>query len=215
MKKILFTTAAIALSFNVAFSQNLTTGSPGQPLRVNQKDASLGSPYFNTAFSPSSIQTTAKKDFKLKALRYNVYLQQLEYMDNNLVYRVQDSIATFSILDSTGKSQTFTKSKVNNKDVYLQEVVTGKAELLKFYTAKPSTTEDWYTKKKTKTLVHTVKYYVRKDGVTKEINKPEKDVLTLFSDKQQEVKSYLAKSDSDLKSQEGLVSLFKYYNSLN
>ena len=215
MKKILITTAVMALTANLSFSQNLTTSSPGQPLRVNNKDISVGTPYFNPDFVPSTVQTTAKKDFKLKALRYNVYLQQLEYLDNDRVYTVQDSIAAFTIADSTGKDQTFIKSNVNNKNIFLQEVVTGKAELLKLYTAKPSTSEDWYTKKKTKTIVHTVKYYSRKDGVTKEITKSQKDLLTLFSDKQEAVKSYLAKSNTDLKSETDLTALFSYYNSLN
>jgi len=215
MKKILFTTAVIALSANLSFSQNLTTGSPGQPLRVNNKEISEGSPYFTSTFSPSTIHTTGKKELKLKALRYNVYSQQLEYLDNNLVYAVQDSIAAFSIPDSAGKSQTFIKSKVNNKDLYLQEVVTGKADLLKLYTAKPSTSEDWYTKKKTKTIVHSIKYYSRKDGVTKEITKSEKEILSIFSDKQQAVKAYLTNSKTDFKSETDLTALFSYYNSLN
>jgi hypothetical protein len=215
MKATLLTAVFFASALNAAFSQNLTVGSGAQPLRVNKTSNFGGSPYFNSAFNPSKIKTSSNKEFAIKALRYNVELQQLEYKENELVYAIQDSVISFSTVDSAGIAHQFVKNKLGKKDAFFQVVVPGKAELLKLYTAKVSSSEDWYTKKVTKTLVHTVKYYALKDGAVKELSKSGKDVLALFADRQEQMKDYLAKTDPNLKSQDGLSALFKYYNNLN
>lgn len=212
MKTKIYLALILTLSVSTVFSQGLSVGETGKQLKQTSAKESVGSPYFSDAFSKSSVETMSKKKITLNALRYNLFTQNLEYEDKNELYAVQDSLESFTMPDSSGKVIEFVKKTVNNKSGFYQVLVTGKAELLKRYNAKTETTTDWYTKKETRVMKQYVTYFISKDGKVEQVPGSAKGLLTLFSDKPNEVKAYIKEQSPDLKTEAGLTEVFKIYN---
>lgn len=210
-----FSILLVLLSSGHAFSQNLTVGASGTPLRELKRRDELGSAYFNTQFLASDVVSAGGKRFSLAALRYNLLNQQVEYLDDDVVYQVQDSLLSFRVIDNLGKSHLMEKKVMDNKPLFLETIAKGKVALFKRYTAKSTNTEDWYTKKKVTTIVPEVAYYVSNGDNLERFSANRKNVLTLFSDKGEQIKTFLNKNGTDFKSDDSLKDLFSYYNSLS
>lgn len=194
------------------FSQTLSVGGAGKTLQQTRSAAYTGTPYFNDTFTKGKLHTNSGKDLDVPALRYNLADQQVEYMDKDLVYAVQDSLKSFTLADSSGKSHEFVKIKADKKEDFFETLVTGKISLLKHYSAKSVSTEDWYTKKQTKAMVQEITYYSSKDGKIEKLNTSGKSLQVLFNDQQTQVKAFLKDQEPDLKKDEGLIALFQFYN---
>lgn len=214
MKKSILLTVFLLSFTKLAFSQNVTIGVSGKPLQLSNKSTTEGNPYFNPASTKSSLLTTSGKQIDLPAVKYNLYTQEVEYSDNNQIYAVQDSLKGFTILDSAGIKHNFVKMNAGKENLFFGVLATGKIELLKHYSAKKATTEDWYTKKQTKKIVPQSTYYYSKNGVIEKLNISEKKLLPIFSGKESLVKTFISEKSPDLKTEAGLVAVFDYYNTL-
>jgi hypothetical protein len=197
---------------NFLFAQNVTIGVSGTPLRALKTQNEKGSPYFNDQFAKSDVVTKGGKAISLAEVRYNVLKQQIEYLNNDVVYDVQDSILSFKITDTIGKVHLLEKKQLNNKPYFFEVLAPGKIALLKHYTAKTSSSEDWYTKKKVVTIVHDTIYFVMKNDVIEKFSPSKKNILALFADRQEQIKAFMNNNATDLKSDESLKPLFAYYN---
>lgn len=216
MKTKIILTLGLALSTTLVFSQGLMVGVTGKQLKQTPNKEVTGSPYFlSDSFVKSKIVTLSNKKLDINALRYNLYTQDVEYKDQVATYAVQDSLQSFTMPDSAGKTLEFVRKKVNNEDGFYQVVVSGKVELLKRYTAKSETTTDWYTKKEIKAMKHHITYFSNKDGKIEKLSVSSKGLLTLFGDKAAVVKTYIKEQSPDLKTEEGLADVFKIYNASN
>lgn len=192
------------------YAQTLNVGGNGKALQVTKSTAYSGSPYFNETPVKSKLITNSGKSLEVNQLRYDLSNQQVEYIDKDVVYAIQDSLTSFSLPDTAGKIHEF--KKADGK--FLELLVDGKIKLLKYYAAKTASTEDWYTKKLTKTMVHEESYYSSKDGKIEKLNPSAKNLGNLFSDQQASIKAFIKDQDLDLKKDQGLIALFQYYNTL-
>lgn len=215
MKNAIFYALCVVFFSTNVFSQTLQIGGSGKTLQQMKNNAVLGTPYFNDSFLSSVITTYSSKELNISQLRYDIYVQNIEYLYNDKVYLIQDSVKSFTATDSTGKSHVFVKKRLSKKDSFFQILATGKIGLLKQYQAKLVSAEDWYTKKQTKTFVHEVIYYTGKGENLEKLNTSRKGLTALFSDKIAAVNEFIEKNKTDLKTDEGLVSLFQFYNGLN
>lgn len=212
----IFLIFSILIAFtNFATAQNLTVGTSGMPLRELKSRVEQGSSYFHDQFVKSDVVTTGGKHLSLEAIRYNILNQQVEYLSKDVVYEVQDSLQSFQVTDSSGTSHVLEKQLLNGKPYFFEVLASGKLGLLKRYTAKKSETEDWYTKKKVQSVLRRPEYYVLKAGKVEHFSPSKKNVQALFTDKSDQVKSYLNNNSPDFKSDDSLKELFEFYNSLN
>lgn len=215
MKHLFYLLLFLLLNSSQSFAQNLTVGTAGMPLRELKIRKEEGSIYFNDQFVKSDVVTTGGKHLSLEAIRYNILKQQVEYLSKDVVYEVQDSLQSFQVTDSSGNSHVLEKQLLNGKPYFFEVLASGKVGLLKRYTAKKSETEDWYTKKKVQSVLRRPEYYVLNAGKVEHFSPSKKNVQTLFTDKPDQVKSYLNHNTPDFKSDESLKELFDFYNSLN
>jgi hypothetical protein len=205
----------LLLNSGHAFSQTLTIGTSGTPLRELKRADELGSPYFNPQFLASDVVSAGGNKFSLPAIRYNLLNQEVEYMDKDEVYKVQDSLRSFRVIDNLGRSHLLEKKVMDNKPLFFETLAQGKVALFKRYTAKTTNTEDWYTKKKVTTIVPEVTYYVLKGEEFERFSASKKSVLSLFNDKAEQIKTFINNNPTDFKSDESLKDLFTFYNSLS
>jgi hypothetical protein len=214
MKRILLTILLTAAFSNLINAQNLTVGTAGMPLREIKGRMEQGSSYFNDQFVSSAVVTSDGKHLTLEAIRYNTLNQQVEYLSKDVVYEVQDSLTSFTVTDSTGKSHFLQKQQMNGKPYFFEVLASGKVGLLKHYTARKSETEDWYTKKKVQALVKKSEYYILKGGKLDQFYPSRKNIISVFNEKPDQVKLYLNNNSPNFKSDESLKELFEFYNSL-
>lgn len=212
MKTKILLALILALSTSFVFSQGLMIGGTGKQLKQTSTKDIAGSPYFNDSFLKSEAVTLSNKKLEIYALRYNLFTQDVEYKDQVATYAVQDSLQSFTLPDSAGKTLQFAKRKVNGENGFYQIVVAGKAELLKRYIAKSETTTDWYTKRDTKAMKHHIAYFSNKDGKIEKVSASSKGLLALFADQAEAVKAYIKEQSPDLKTESGLSDVFKVYN---
>jgi len=215
MKRIFLAFSLFTAISNYSNAQNLTVGTAGMPLRELKTQPAQESGYLNNEFLPSTVVTPGGKHLSLEAIRYNVLNQQVEYLNKDVVYEVQDSLASFTATESTGKSHLLEKKPMNGKSYFFEVLASGKLGLLKRYTARKSETEDWYTKKKVQAVVIKPEYYIVKDGKVLPFSPSKKEIQSIFKDNPDQVKSYLKNNTPDFKSDESLKELFQFYNSLN
>lgn len=212
--RFLFTVLLFCSPYTILFAQNLTVGSSGMPLRALKGHDEKGSPYLNEQFIKSDVMTLNKTTFPDRAIRYNVVNQKVEYLNDDLVYEIQDSLSSFKITDSTGRRHTFERKIMNKKPYFFEPLAVGKVSLLKRYNAVNRSSEDWYTKKKVVAIVHTVDYYILKGNDLEKFSASKKNILDLFSDKSEQVKTFINNNSEDLKSDDSLKGVFEYYNTL-
>lgn len=215
MKNLIFlfflTTQAIFV-----FAQNVTVGPSAKPLLKSvTKNPTEGSPYFNNRYANGKIKTVSQKEFNVKDLRYNLETQQLEYTENNNIYAIQDSVQSFTLVDSLGKSHTFNKSGADHTNNFYETVADGSVALLKQYTVKKEATEDWYTKKKANKMVQQSNYFTNKGGVIQKFTPSAKNVTTILGDKKDEISTFIKNEQLDLKQEEDLIKVFNFYNKPN
>ncbi|MBT2562643.1 hypothetical protein [Pedobacter sp. ISL-64] len=199
-----------------SFSQNVTVGIGAKPLMVSvAKNNIEGSPYFNQAYADCKIKTITQKELTVKALRYNIETQQLEYTENNNVYAIQASVQSFTAPDSLGNPHHFTKMKIDNAVGFYEVAVHGNIMLLKQYVVKKDVVEDWYTKKKITELVKHINYFTGKNGTIQKLTPSTKNIANALANKKEEVLAFIKNEQLEPKQDQDLVKIFEYYNSLN
>ncbi|KQM79131.1 hypothetical protein ASE74_00735 [Pedobacter sp. Leaf216] len=214
MKKIFLLLILISLT-TYNFAQNVTVGPSAKPLLKSViKNPVEGSPYFNTKYANGSIKTVSQKAFDIKNVRYNLETQQLEYTENENVYAIQDSVQSFTLLDSVGNSHQFIKLKTGQAEGFYEAVAEGNVSLLKQYSIKKEIVEDWFTKKKTNKLVQRTAYLTSKAGTIQKFTPSTKNITTVLADKKEQVATFIKNEQLDLKQDDDLIKVFKYYNTL-
>lgn len=195
-----------------AFSQNITVGEAGKPLLTTKNPGFIGSPYYNDQYSVSKLVTNSGKKLDVPSIRYNLLSQQLEFLSQGTVNAVQDSVKTFTLADSAGKTKEFVKMPAEKEQRFFEVAVPGKVSLLKYYSAKKETAVDFYTKKQTKTIKKEITWFYGKDGKAEKLGTSTKNVLAAFGDQQDKIKAYLKEKSPELKNEADLVALFTFYN---
>jgi len=197
---------------NFIYAQNLTIGTAGMPLRELKARSEQQLSYFNDEFMPSAVVTLDGKHLTLEAIRYDLLKQHVEYLDKNVVYEVQDSISSFTIKDSIGKSHLLEKLQMNGRPYFFEVIASGRTSLLKRHTAKISETEDWYTKKKLQSVIKRSEYYTLKGGKFERFSPSKKNILALLNEDPERLKTFLNNKPLDFKSDYSLKAIFDFYN---
>jgi len=178
-----------------------------------------GSPYLDDEFNYGSIYTVQKMHFADIPLRYNIYNDDLEFKTPE--GEVQ-ALATPDIVEKAvfGSIQlVYCPYIVSNKNkkgffVVLEE---GKVSLY----AKPGvifregTAPGAYKEPEPPKFVKkSDDYYLRVGSGQAQIIGNKKELIALFPDNQDKIKSFISKNKTKTNKPESLKELFKYYNSL-
>lgn len=222
------------LSYTSAISQHMPANAPGAFLGLNVTDHMLqldtrrflygsdgqkieGSPYLNETFVPGEV-VSSKGKFTGIDLRYNLYSENMEFRQRDVVYaltprpeikRINFGNYSFVISDYELKGQ--------KKTGYFVLLDSGKVTLLakkrvSFREAQPPKAIETMGKP-AKYINEQDDYYYRiGDGRALEVNNVSKLIESL-PDKQEEMKAF-AKKEKISKNERELIELIKYYNSL-
>lgn len=213
--KIVFLFFCIITYATFSYAQNITVGSGEKPLLKSLvKTTTQGNVFFYNGFANGKIITAEQKEFSVINLRYNLETQELEYLENDLVYAVLDAVQSFSLLDSVGNTHLFVKLPPDQPTGFYEILVDGRISLLKLHTIKKEVTEDWYTKKKTNKILKLNIYFIKKDNAFEKLTPSTKNVVTALIDKKDELTAFIKDEQLDVKQGDDLVKIFKYFNAL-
>jgi hypothetical protein len=237
MKKFLFLSVIGILSTSTpAFSQannaayNLNT----RQINLEQQRAAFGltefefnniegSPYANESFLVGVINQEDKSVYDKILLRYNIFADEIEIKksgnssdsdydalikDPKSIVKIANSIYVFVPFEgSMEKGHYFT--------VVLEEIAFDLYKKTEVDYSKPYKAKTSYERDRPAKFTQKNSYYlVSKNGTFYELPDSKSKIIKVMSSKEVEVKSYIKKNKLDISSENDLVKLVKFYNSL-
>lgn len=204
-----------ALTFSGNGETNFTSGYftkyvPGDDYKFVE-----GNPYLFEKWSTGIIKLESGANLKMESCMYDLYHERLMFLqdENPLYFSNPEDIDRFTV----GTSEFINIKNETNNDFY-EILVEGKdLKLLKKYNC------DIIKGKETNGITQatadkfkiTNDYYLKKGDVELiKVKIKEKDILKLLSNKEQEVKKYIQDNKLNLKNENDLVELFKFYSTL-
>ncbi|MEN8121726.1 MAG: hypothetical protein ABFS35_15350 [Bacteroidota bacterium] len=225
MKKNIFYTIFLMIISLQIFAQvnNTYLDYFREKLRINSKPVKIvdykdikGSPYLTDDFVDSKIYFRKDSVFKIP-LRYNVFDQSMEYMQNNMVYAISNP-EIIEKIEMDNWAFIYYRNNENIKyNSYYELLVSGKSYLLAkkdigYREAEPpkpiveSEPAKFFKRKDT--------YYVVIDGALPALVKNKKVLLEIFKDKEDEIEKFIKKEKISYKKRKDIIRLVEYYNGL-
>ena len=173
-----------------------------------------GSPYLSEDFVPGKLIVGVKDRFNV-SLRYNAYQDEFEMKDakNNIVAVLKKPDIVVEMQMKTYKLYNF-----EDKLTYFKELnLNGKASLLKkeskkFIKAKEA--ENSYSSGKSAKFVLKRGYYINVANSINKIKLNKKALLNELRDKEDDLTKFIKLNKLKLKSEDEVILLLDYYNSL-
>ncbi len=199
--------------------QNLNAGSGIWIKNINKSKVSGSYYYFNNWKNTAVIYTIDNKGYKLKNVNFNIKDNRLEAQIRN---QVADKIFAFNTSDvskATIGNHTFVSKILPNKPNTLVErlLSSSNANLYKYYeneikeaTVNPMTHQKMGDDK----IVLKTTLFLELDGKIKELRLKKNSILTMFKNKEKEIKSYVKENKLSYKAEEDVKKIIDYYNSL-
>jgi hypothetical protein len=180
-----------------------------------------GSPYVFKDFRKGDIYFANKMRVNGKMLNYDCYNNRWEYSDGNSIYLLHSNqIDYFEILDGPDGSMLFKQVYVEKlkKKLFLQVLYNENSLLYKrhFREFREADYGGAYSEDRRYDEFHDRhSYYLEADDGELQVLKPKKNsLLDLMEDKRTELEKYIKKEKPDLKTDDGLVQLIRFYDSL-
>lgn len=172
-----------------------------------------GLPYENIEFEESIIHMKNKKSY-LIPLRHNIYANTFEFKLKNRVLNINnpDDIIKIEL-----KDKTYIYFPIDNKKVYLELLVSGNTNLVRKAQVilKPAEKPSAYKEMKPPRF-HRSKdlYYLIDNQGTVFLLKKKKSFLKYGNVKKEELEIFINKEKINIKKEEDLVKLIKFFNTL-
>ncbi len=192
-------------------------------LRTKSANAygTIGSPYVFTDFQKGNIYYANRLRVNGTLLNYDCYNDQLEYAAGESVYLLNSSqIDYFEIFPGKDRTMLFKQVLVPTlkKRVFLEVLYDGHSILYKRY-YKEFKEADYggaYSQDRRYDEYHDRhSYYIRTDDNELQMLKPnKKSLLKILEDKGSELEKYLKQAKPDLKTEDGLIQLIRFHDSL-
>ncbi len=214
MKKIIFVSVLLTnFIFYAQLPQNILT--PTQ--RVTDYDEYEGTVYLKTQYKEASVidEKLGTIDAKLK---YNIFTDALEYKEDKNLYNVYKTPTVHARIDGDYFYYCEFKSTrgTDRSGYYVLVELNDQYRIYKKYTLKikdPLSNEMTHTQYPGELRTVTT-YYLEENNKILELPLNKKELLASFSDKEEELKSYLKKEKIRFRKEEDLIRLIAKYNAL-
>ena len=177
-----------------------------------------GSIYNSLRFKKASINEEKSGSFDTE-VRYNMYTDQMEYSKDDQLFMVkQDPSIHIRIDDEYFYYCNFTNKRfVSKRGYYVLVELSDNYAIYKKYDLEIIDPKKYGGTDGTPTpgVIKVVyKYYLEEDGIIMELPLNKREMLALFSDKEQELNTYIKKNKLKLRKEEDIIQLVSKYNML-
>ncbi|MEW7293102.1 hypothetical protein [Aquimarina sp. 2304DJ70-9] len=214
MKKIL-------LLFFLIISSTLLAQLPRSLLKSSQRVSTFdeydGTLYMKARYKESSVIDEKAGAFDAK-LKYNIFTDALEYNQGSKLFEILKSTTIHARID--GDYFYFCEFKttrgLKREGYYVLVELNDKYRIYKRFTLdiKEPSKNTLTQIAEPGVLKMITTYYVEEEGKIMELPMNKKDMLAIFSDKENELKEYLKKEKIRLRKEEDLIRLVARYNAL-
>jgi len=177
-----------------------------------------GTPYLNNEFKKGTVLTSSGTLLDNYLLRYNMYDDQIEYIQEGVVYELAPkSLVKRAEFDGLIFVYIKYKNKGNSSEGFCEVLVEGKASLYRKHKIKfiPPAQGLPYNESNPAHFAQPEEYFYVSTGyphVSNLINN--KELSKILIDKKSETDLFISKNKLSVKKGEDLIKIFKYYNSL-
>jgi hypothetical protein len=180
-----------------------------------------GDPFLYKNFSPGKLILSTGEIFKL-AMRFDIYSNQVQFKDKNEIFELKNSEGIAAIIIDTVRFQyaSYFKSPEDESSTegsYFIVKADGKCQLLikKNIRLQAAETPKAYQEAKPAKFIHiSDTYYLKLEDSGAAKVKGKKDILYVLADKKVELDKFISSNKLGTKSEEDLVKIVSYYNSL-
>ncbi len=204
----------IALNVKAQYVQDTN----GKPVMSKDYTNVTGSPYLYDSWSNGFITTTNGKIFNNLFLKYDLIEDVIYFKSSkNEPLLFVEPIKSFE-LELNNKKAVFTNGfptidnytslsyyQVIFKDDMTSLLMKNKKYISEIKPYNSSTTE--------KKFVDNITYYIFRNGKMEKFKPSKKEILTLFSDKSEQINEFIKSSKIDFKNDEDLAKIFDFYYS--
>ncbi len=214
MRKIILISVFLTnLTFYAQLPQNMLTPTEG----IADYEEYEGSLYLKAQYKEASIidEKLGTIDAKLK---YNIFTDALEYKEGSNLYNIYKAPTVHARIDGDYFYYCEFKNTrgVDRSGYYVLVELNDQYRIYKKYTLRikdPISNEMTHTHYPGELRTLTT-YYLEENNVILELPMNKKELLASFSDKQEDLKSYLKKEKIRFKKEEDLIRLVSRYNAL-
>ncbi len=195
------------------FSQAINTNE-----KVQELEKYAGSVYVSKDYEQATVIDQNSKTYDAR-LKYNIYTDALEHQKAGKLHEVIKSPTTYArINDEYYYFCEFRNERGHKRFGYYILIEMNDAyRVYKKYSLKitdPKELDPMTGNSVTGKIKRIATYYLEEGNEIKELPLNKKDILTAFSDKEEELKDYIKKEKIRLKKEEDLIRLVAKYNAL-
>lgn len=219
MKKIFVAVQFILLSYGLS-AQDMVLYDPvsATPFNSGKYSEIKGSPFVTDKWVPAIVTTTAGK-YKVTGVRLNAYEHALYFSKKDEPYEFRDEVISFILTPIVTDSSTYQYFKKGfsggglERRQFVQVLAEGKVTVLKS-TIKMMSENNEINRGVVKTFKTVTRYFIMKDDNVSLLKTNNKDLLSILSEKEEQVKAYITENKLSAKDDAELGRIVKYYNSL-
>ena len=221
MRKV-FSILLILVAARSSAQTQVSTGWQGHEYSTKQFSDIDGSPFLYDDWYRGKIVSPEGLVLDGIMIKYEAYSETIVYMTNGKTYEVADGAATFTIYPATDGMKDslyfrggYPSTDNNTPKTFYEVLVDGKVALLKSHKKTTGLSQqNALASNKREFIVQEDLYLARKGQAPVKWKKDKDALLEVLGDKKDEVNAWLGKNKVNLKKEEGLAELIKYYNSL-
>ncbi|MEQ9403064.1 MAG: hypothetical protein RIM99_05720 [Cyclobacteriaceae bacterium] len=180
----------------------------------------VGERFFNENWLTGTIQTVDGMVLRNTDIKYDILMDQLITKINKTPFVLKSGTVDNFVLKLNGEELLFRSVVVDNKVGYLQVLHSGNTSLYVRHSTKIIKRDEGnqaygsgvaYDK-----YVTTKEFYASiGDSQPVQLKNSKKGLVTFFTDRSDDIGSFIKKNKVNLKSDDGMTSVFEYYNQLN
>lgn len=160
------------------------------------------------------IQQNGKR-FEMTEMRFDTYLQRLEYRQDDKTYYPKAPIIGFGFSDKTVYRNQFLAFDKHDTSTFFQILYEGNVRLIKHTMSTVSDVTSYNSATKTVHFnEHTTYYFLNEQGVMGKSKKLDDTLLKAFGTKQEAVRTYIKQNNLTWKNPASLLQIMSYYESL-
>lgn len=220
-KTVLFASVLTAFMYQTKAQIAVTNNINGTPLEVKDDGKIKGSRYLIDDWVKGQVLQEDNKSFQDMLLKYDVLNDQLIFKDkNNQILKFKYPVKQFQLLSpeflnhpSIFKNGFPATGKLTNKSFYLV-LAEGKATLLKKPVKSINESIPYGESTKTEEILNSEHYYVLHNTKMVKIKKDKESLIKTLTDKRAELDQFAKQNELKGKSDEELIRIIEYYNTL-
>lgn len=218
----LFTLLLVATSLRSSAQSTVNTGWQGHEYATKQFSDIDGSPFLYDEWYRGKIISPQGLVLDGIMIKYEAYSETIIYLSGGKTFEVSDGAETFVIYPATDgmKDSLFFRGgypavDLNTPKTFYEVLADGKLALLKTHKKVTGLSQqNALASNKREFILQEDLYLARKGQAPMKVTKDKDALLAHFADKKDELAAWLGKNKVNLKKEDGLVELVKYYNSL-